>query len=229
VLYQDEWLVAIRKPAGQMVHRSRMRSPERVFVLQTLRDHLKQRVYPIHRLDSKTSGVLLMALDSETAARLALQFRRREVSKTYLAVVRGWFRPPDGVIDRPLKPLPGTAERPAVTRYRTLATRELPIPLAPHPSSRYSLVEIIPETGRRQQIRRHFSGCAHPVIGDGSHGDRFHNRMFQETLKFDRLLLFATRLRFYHPWLEREITLDCPPDPDAAAFLRTLFPDYSPQ
>ena len=91
IIYQDEHLVAVNKPAGWLVHRSWLDRHETVFVMQTLRDQIGQHVFPVHRLDRPTSGVLLMALSSEVARMLSEQFEQREMNKTYHAVVRGYL------------------------------------------------------------------------------------------------------------------------------------------
>lgn len=225
ILYLDEWYVVIHKPVGLLVHPTRIAEATAETVLPIICGQLGKRVYPVHRLDRATSGALVMALSSEAAGKLSSQFESRSVEKTYLAVVRGWFRPPEGVIDRQMRQWPGEPLQDAVTRYRTLSAAELPIPVPPHPSSRYSLIEVHPETGRRQQIRRHFSGVAHPIIGDTSQGDRHHNMVFRERFQCDRMLLMAVGISFHHPWLDRRLRIACPPDEKVEQTLGTLFPD----
>ncbi|HOT29841.1 MAG TPA: pseudouridine synthase [Candidatus Ozemobacteraceae bacterium] len=228
IIYRDEWYVAIHKPVGVLVHPTRIAEATAETLLPIICGQLGRRVYPVHRLDRATSGVLVLALSSEAAGKLSAQFEARKVEKTYLAVVRGWFRPPEGVIDRQMRQWPGEPLQDAVTRYRTLAAVELPIPVGPHQTSRYSLVEVNPETGRRQQIRRHFSGAAHPIVGDTSQGDRHHNLVFRERFGCDRMLLMAQEIRFDHPWLGRRLRLVCPPDESVRRILGTLFPESSP-
>ncbi|MFZ2958072.1 MAG: pseudouridine synthase [Candidatus Ozemobacteraceae bacterium] len=225
ILYQDEWYVAVHKPAGLLVHRSSMAPAYQKALLPDLSEQLGKRVFPIHRLDRGTSGVLVLAFSSEAAAKLSMQFEARTVQKIYLTILRGWLNPAEGFIDRPLRPLPGEPPRPALTRYRTLGVHELPVPVPPHQTSRYSLVEVFPETGRRQQIRRHFAGLSHPVIGDGSHGDKKHNQIFHEHFQSDRLLLMALSIRFRHPWLEKNLTIICPPDGPTQNLIDRLFPN----
>jgi tRNA pseudouridine65 synthase len=179
-----------------MVHRSRI-STDTVFVADLLRAQLGRRVRAVHRLDRATSGALLFALDREAAADLGRQFSAGSVEKRYLAVVRGWVDD-EGRIERPLQRPRGVAQ-PALTRYRCLGRIELPVPVPPHASARYSFVQAMPETGRRHQIRRHFNGIAHPVVGDVNHGDRRHNRLFRARFGCHRLLLHAERLAFRHP------------------------------
>ena len=189
ILYRDDGLIAIDKPSGLLVHRSDIDRRETRFAVQLLRDQIGRRVYPAHRLDRGTSGMLLFAYDGETASKLGAQFESRAVEKTYLAVVRG-HPPESGVIDHPLARRPddyehlpanaSLAAQPALTRYRRLAVTELPYAVDRYPTSRYALVELNPETGRRHQLRRHLKHLAHPIIGDSTYGKGRHNRLFQE-------------------------------------------------
>ena len=212
IVYQDEWLVAIDKPAGLLVHRSDIDRHETRFAVQLLRDQLGRRVTPVHRLDKGTSGVLLFAFDTEIVRRLQTAFESGTVAKTYLAVVLG-LPPEAGVIDHPLRrdhddfgrQLPTAEAQAALTRYRRLATVELPVAIDRYPTSRYALVEMHPETGRRHQLRRHMKHIGHPIIGDATHGKGVHNRYFQQTFGCHRLLLACTRLVFDHPVATRKV------------------------
>ena len=208
ILYRDEHFVAIDKPAGMLVHRTWIADGGE-YALQRLRNQLRRRVYPVHRLDRPTSGVLVFALDPEAAARLCALFEAREVDKRYLAVTRG-FLEPEGVIDYPLREEPDKPEQAAITRYRRLATVELPIPVGRYPCARYSLAEICPETGRMHQIRKHFHHIFHPLIGDTTHGEGRHNRLFREHFGVARLLLLAQRLYFRHPYTGAELRIEAP-------------------
>jgi tRNA pseudouridine65 synthase len=192
VLYQNEQIVAVDKPAGMLVHRTRQ-SGSRIYALQTLREQLGRRVYPIHRLDRAASGVLLFGLSSEAARAACKQFEDRKVEKIYWAVVRG-YTDLEGVIDY----------RSAVTRYRRLKTIELPVAMGKHATSRYSLVEVMPETGRTHQIRKHFCHIFHPLIGDTTYGEGRHNRLFRERFGVKRLLLWARRLTLDGVCIESE-------------------------
>src|SRR3569623_2121746 len=189
ILYRDEHCVAIDKPAGLLVHRSAVDRHETEYAPQRVRDQIGRRVYPVPRIDKPTSGVLLLALHSVAARRLTAHFTQREVRKTYLAVVRG-HAPAEALIDYPLNEeldaaidADAHANKPAqaaVTAYRRLATAEQPHAVGPYASARYSLLEVMPHTGRKHQIRRHMKHVFHPVIGDTSHGDGRHNRFFRE-------------------------------------------------
>ena len=213
ILHQDDQLVVIHKPSGLLMHRSPI-SRDRVFVLQTLRDQLKKRVYPTHRLDRATSGVLAFAFDSEVAQAVAAQFEKRTVGKTYLALARGWVDE-QGVIDHPVTDEEGHGRaQPAVTRYRRLRKVELPHAVDRYPTSRYSLVEIVPETGRRQQIRKHFKHISHHLIGDTTHGNGRHNRFFREHFGIHRLMLTSQRLCLNHPLSGERLCLEALPEPE---------------
>lgn len=219
LLYLDERLCAIAKPSGIMVHRTGI-STDRVFVADVLREQLGQRIWTVHRLDRATSGVLLFALDVEMAASMGRLFEAGAIAKRYLAVVRGWLDEL-GEID---KPLSGSRNktRDALTRYRRLATAELPVAVPPHETARYSLAEIEPKTGRTHQIRRHFNHISHPIIGDVNHGDRRHNRLFRARFGCHRMLLHATSLEFEHPGTGRCLTLRTPPPEEFLGVTRAL-------
>ncbi|HMA98025.1 MAG TPA: pseudouridine synthase [Wenzhouxiangella sp.] len=197
IVYQDRWLCAVDKPCGLMVHKS-SRSTDRVFAVQRLRNQLGQRVWPLHRLDRATSGVLLFALDPETAAAVGRQIMAREFDKRYLAVVRG-YTDPEGTIDHPLASSEKHAGQAALTTFRRLATMELPVPIGRYPVARYSLVQVWPQTGRTHQIRRHFKHIFHPLMGDTTYGEGRHNRLFRQQLGCHRLLLHAVQLGLRHP------------------------------
>lgn len=196
LLYSDADLVAIDKPAGLLVHPSALDAHEDRTALKLLRDQLGERLWPLHRLDKGTSGVLLFARNAAAAREWGLAFEQGRVAKRYLALVRGW---PDeaGEIDHPLArdpelPSQGQPHLEAVTRYRGLATFEWPFSVAArHPTSRYALVEVEPLSGRRHQIRRHFKHIAHPLVGDATHGKGAHNRAVAAFLGVQRLWLHA--------------------------------------
>lgn len=221
ILYLDEHLVAVTKPAGILVHRSAVDRRETVSALQLTRDCIGRRVYPVHRLDRPTSGVLLFALSPETATVLCAAFATRQVAKRYISVVRG-IVPDEGIIDYPLVEEPdrmtdrlartGKGAQEAVTSFRKLAVTELPYPSAHHATSRYSLVDAFPLTGRKHQIRRHFKHLNHPVIGDTTHGNGFHNRLFRVELDCPRLLLHAMSLTIPHPVTGESLTVTAPLD-----------------
>lgn len=221
ILDRDARYVAVHKPPRMVVHRNRHARRETA-VVQRVRDRLGARVYPVHRLDRAVSGVLVLALDSEAATALHDAFESGTVSKSYVALVRGYIEP-EGVIDRPLandkrRQSPGPAE----TGYTRLATAELAIPIARYPAARYSLVRLAPRTGRWHQLRRHLAGIDHPVIGDNEHGDREHNRLFRDLVGRRRLCLAATALTFPHPETGRRVSVEAAIDAEFAAVLEAL-------
>jgi tRNA pseudouridine65 synthase len=228
ILYLDDWLVVVNKPSGLLVHRSPVDRHERRFALQLLRDQLGERVYPVHRLDKPTSGALVFALDPATAQSLASQFENRLVEKRYVAVVRGW---PDeqGLIEHPLDPVrddrvvtAAGASKPALTRFRRLSAFELPRRVDRYPTSRYALLELSPQTGRRHQLRRHLAHVSHPIIGDTTYGKGGHNRLFAELFGSRRLLLACMRLAFRHPVSGSPLAVEAPLSADFDSILRQL-------
>ncbi|GAA4295508.1 pseudouridine synthase [Nibribacter koreensis] len=202
IIYEDAQYVAINKPNGLLVHRTRIAEEKKEFALQLLRDQLGYRLHAVHRLDRGTSGVLLFAKSPEATAPLVKAFAERQPDKTYYAIVRG-YAPEQATIDSPIRPDKDHQHKEAkdaVTHYARLATVELPIPVGPYQTARYSLVKIKPETGRMHQIRKHFAHARHYIVGDKKHGDWRHNRMFLEELNSPTLLLHAASLQFEHPF-----------------------------
>ena len=220
IVYRDEWYIAIHKPPGLLVHRTRIADGDR-FAMQMLRDQIGQWVYPVHRLDRPTSGVLVFALGSDAARSLVRLFEQRQIDKRYLAVVRG-FTESEGHIDYPLLEEDATERQDAVTDYRRLATVELPIAVGRYETARYSLLEISPLTVRMRQIRKHMKHIFHPVVGDTSHGDGRHNQMFRDRFSCRRLLLQAAQLSFVHPYTGERITIRAGEEPE----LERLFTEF---
>ncbi|QQT30730.1 pseudouridylate synthase [Sphingobacterium multivorum] len=217
ILYEDESIVAINKPHGLLVHRSSIARDASEFALQLLRDQLGKTVYPAHRLDRKTGGILLFSLNKETDQYLQKSFQERKVDKKYLAVLRG-FAPAEGLIDYPLKRDDGTVQE-AQTSFRLLTQGELTVPFGKFPTSRYSLVEANPITGRMHQLRRHFAHIFHPIIGDRPHGCNKQNKFWKETYQMDTMLLHASELTFKHPLSGEDVHIKAPLQPD---FIRVL-------
>jgi tRNA pseudouridine65 synthase len=197
ILYRDNRLVAVNKPHGLLVHPSAIARDAKAFALQLLRDQIGRRVYPIHRLDRKTGGVMLFALDEEMHKKMQLQFAERKVVKKYLAIVRGYTE--DQItIDYELKSDKGKLQN-AITTVKTLDKVELNIPFGKHRTSRYSLIEAEPKTGRTHQIRRHLAHINHPIIADRPHGDNKQNKLFKERFGLMTMMLHAKQLSFHHP------------------------------
>ena len=216
IIYQDDHLVAVDKPAGLLVHRSKIDVRARNYALQTIRNQIGRPVFPVHRLDRPTSGVLLFALSSEVARLVSNQFEKRTIEKNYTAIVRGvppklgkceiqLLEKPDRVVDQRVDP--DKAARSATTKFETLGSWQVPYSAGKYSRSRYSLVKIRPVTGRRHQIRRHFKHMAYPIIGDTTHGDRRHNRLFRKRFDLRRLMLVASELKLSHPITSETITI----------------------
>ena len=217
ILYQDEYLVAVNKPAGLFVHRSYMDKDEIYFALQLVRDQIGQYVYPVHRLDRPTSGILLFALSAEVARIMGQSFTDRTVKKTYYALTRGHLLGSE-TIDYPLKEnLDELGDKnvsrhkepqQAQTTYQSILTASLPISLGKFDTVRYSLIKLEPSTGRRHQIRRHLAHLRHPIIGDINYGDNKQNPFFREYFGFKRLMLIAKNLDFVHPITNVKVALE---------------------
>ncbi len=216
IIYQDEHLVAIDKPSGLFVHRSPMDKHEIYFALQLVRDQVGQYVYPLHRLDRPTSGVLLFALSENVARLMGQQFSDRLIIKEYFALVRGHLNG-EGLVDHALKEKldklgdklvsRDKAAQTAVTSYQSIAQTTLPIPLGKYDSVRYSLVKLLPKTGRRHQIRRHLAHLRYPIIGDINYGDNKQNPFFHQHFGFKRLMLHAKALYFVHPITQKSVSI----------------------
>ncbi|GAA3911768.1 pseudouridine synthase [Litoribacillus peritrichatus] len=230
IVYQDEHLVVIDKPSGLLVHRSKMAHGVKEFALQLLRDQLGQKVYPAHRLDRPTSGLLIFALSEQVLAEMTRQFTEFQITKTYQCVVRGFTG--EGVIDHPLKdPVDDrrllrkgvTHEaKDSLSEYQTLEHYEMPWEIGKFSTSRYSLVSVQPKTGRRHQIRKHMDHIAHPIIGDTRYGQGVHNRLFRDKLECNRLLLAATELNMLHPVTGQPLQLTIPPAKEMTAVIQAL-------
>jgi tRNA pseudouridine65 synthase len=228
IIHQDNFMVAIHKPAGLLVHKSPIDKYETRYAMKILRDQIGQWVYPVHRLDKPTSGILLFALHPDIANQISESFEKHQVEKTYRAIVRG-YSPASGTIDHALKEIAvfkhlqkiveQKKPQEAVTFFSTISKFELPYSDGRFPTSRYSLMELKPKTGRKHQLRRHLKHISHPIIGDVKYGKGSHNRLFQEKFDSNRLLLAATELSFTHPVTNKKITLKCTPE---GSFRNTL-------
>lgn len=205
IVYQDDHLIAINKPHGLLVHRSSIANDAKEFALQLLRDQVNRHVSPVHRLDRKTGGLLLFAFEKDVEIAMQQQFMNGAVQKKYLAVLRG--HAPDQLdIDYPLAKENGTIQE-AFTSFVTLKRAELDIAFGKHPTSRYSLVEASPTTGRMHQLRKHFAHIFYPIIGDRKHGCNKQNKFFKEQWEMTTMLLHASELRFIHPVTHQEVHL----------------------
>lgn len=208
ILFQDNHFVAINKPAGLLVHRTSLAKDADEFALQLTRDQLGREVHPVHRLDRKTSGVLLFALDIDALRALQKSFNKDEVKKQYLALVRG-FVTDSQTIDYDLTNDKGKIQN-AITSFKCLDRFEIDKPHGKHSTARYSLVEVHPKTGRMHQIRKHFAHIYHPIIGDRPHGCNKQNKFFKEEFDLTEMLLHAQSYSFVHPYTKEELSVEAP-------------------
>lgn len=218
VLYQDKWLVAVFKPSGLLVHRSMIDRHETEFAMQKTRDIIGKKVYPLHRLDKPTSGILLFALNSDVAKVMGAQFEQHNVYKEYVALVRGHCLAAQ-TVDYPLKEKldkisdkkarQDKAPQPAMSNVIPLDHVELSYPVGRYSTARYSIVKLLPKTGRKHQLRRHMAHLRHPILGDVYYGDNKHNHFMKETFHLTGLALCAKVLRFVHPDSGQSITIKC--------------------
>ncbi len=206
IVYQDEHIIAINKPHGLLVHRSKIANDATEFALQILRDQIGKHVSPVHRLDRKTSGLLLFAFEKDVEIAMHKQFQEGLVQKKYIAILRG-YAPDEMTIDYPLAKENGNMQD-AVTYFKTLQRAEIEIAFGKHPTSRYSLIEAAPTTGRMHQLRRHFAHIFYPIIGDRKHGCNKQNKFFKEQFEMTTMLLHASELTFMHPVTGIELNLN---------------------
>ncbi|OED37672.1 hypothetical protein AB833_22650 [Chromatiales bacterium (ex Bugula neritina AB1)] len=211
ILYRDDYLIAVNKPARLLVHRSALDRHETSNALKLLRDQTGCYLYPVHRLDKPTSGVLLFALNKDTARYLSRLFEEHRVVKHYTAVVRGYCIE-SGEVDHAIRDRDSKhkARVPATTSYSNLATIELPVSVDRYPTSRYSILNIQPLSGRRHQIRMHMKHINHPIIGDTSYGKKVHNSFFSECFNCTRLLLHAQSIQLDHPDSSKPLVISAP-------------------
>ncbi|MCH7410399.1 pseudouridine synthase [Belliella sp. DSM 111904] len=212
ILFEDENYIAINKPSGLLVHKTKIANdPNPKFALQLLRDQIGQRIYPLHRIDRPTSGVLLFGKSTEAATLLQPQFATTQIKKGYLCLVRGIPKEKHFIIDHPLKKELDGSLQDCVTEFWKLAEAEIPYASTPrYPTSRYALLKAYPHTGRMHQIRRHLAHARHYIIGDSTHGENKQNRFFRETFELNNLMLHAAFLSFIHPISGLEIKITAP-------------------
>lgn len=230
VVYEDDCLIVIHKPTGMFVHRSAEDRSETNFVLQIVRDMVGGFVFPVHRLDRATSGILLLAKSREVAALLSQMFANRLVSKTYEALVRGHCGE-RGVIEVPMisargrdkpKGHPFREPQEAVTTFERQERYDIPMMSDRYPTTRCSLISAQPLTGRYHQIRRHCNYISHPIIGDSSHGDSRQNRFYTANFNCQRMMLAAVKVRLQHPVADETLEIVCPPNESFTAVLNHL-------
>ena len=208
ILYQDDHYVAINKPHGLLVHRSKIANDATEFALQLLRDQLGQLVHLVHRLDRKTAGVLLFGLSAEATKAAQAQWQATTTQKTYYALVRGHF-PKQVLVEKPLVNDRGK-EQEACTSFKLIQETEMPWASGKFETSRYSLVQASPKTGRFHQIRKHCNHLRHPILGDRPHGCNKQNRLLKEKFGLTKMMLHAERLEFIHPYTQEPCCIQAP-------------------
>lgn len=212
ILYMDDDVVAINKPPGLLVHRTRMANDATEFAMQILRNQLGRHVFTLHRLDRKTSGILIFGLRREVAQAFQEIFVHHDIQKDYVALVRGHV---DGPIscERTLKDDQGHLKD-ACTHITPISTSTIDLPTSRYTQSRYSLVSARPTTGRFHQIRRHLSGLNHPVLGDRPHGCSEQNRLLLDRFDLKQMMLHAKSVTFTQPFTQEEVSIkaDCFPE-----------------
>jgi tRNA pseudouridine65 synthase len=212
IIFEDEHLVLIDKPAGLLVHRTRQAYGEEENALTRLRDQICHWVSPVHRLDRATSGILLFAKNEEILPLLKAMFREREIQKNYLTIVRGIPSEKEALINHPLRSERSNKLQEAQTRYKVIAEAEIPFnSTGRYPTSRYSLLEMDLLTGRTHQIRRHLAHVRHYIVGDKKHGDNKQNLFFETQFALKNLLLHSWKVSFIHPVYKVPISFTCPP------------------
>ncbi|PQB06914.1 pseudouridine synthase [Polaribacter filamentus] len=208
IIFEDEYLLCVNKPNNVLVHHAfhSRNVADEDSLLQIIEHDKGLKVYPIHRLDRKTSGIILLAKQKEFVSKFQELFTKSEIQKTYYGIVRG-FSPDEKTIDTPVKGRDANVHKEALTYLKTLEKVTLNIPVKPYDSSRYSLVELSPKTGRMHQLRVHTNKISHPLIGDAKYGDKNHDLMFEENFGWKNLFLHAGKLEFTHPFSSEQLIL----------------------
>ena len=208
IIFEDDYIICVNKPNNVLVHHAFLSRNvgDEDSLLQLIEKEFGIKVYPVHRLDRKTSGLILLAKEKDYVSKFQELFTTKQIQKTYFGVVRG-FSPETKTIDSPVKGRDANVHKEALTYLRTLANITLDIAVKPYDSSRYSLVEFLPQTGRMHQLRVHSNKISHPLIGDAKYGDKNHDTMFAENFGWKNLFLHAGKLEFIHPFSSEKMIL----------------------
>ncbi|APZ47307.1 pseudouridine synthase [Polaribacter reichenbachii] len=208
IIFEDDYLLCVSKPNNVLVHHAyhSRNVADEDSLLQIIKNETDLKVYPIHRLDRKTSGIILLAKEKEYVSKFQELFTNNQIQKTYFGVVRG-FSPDVKTIDSSVKGRDANVHKDALTALKTLANITLNIPVKPYDSSRYSLVQLSPKTGRMHQLRVHMNKISHPLIGDAKYGDKNHDTMYADNFGWKNLFLHAGKLEFTHPFTSEKQSL----------------------
>lgn len=209
VIFEDQYILCVSKPNNMVVHHAHhsRNVSEESSLLQTIETEKGFKTYPVHRLDRKTSGIILLSKQKQYVSKFQDLFGNNTIQKTYYGIVRG-YSPAEKIIDSPVKGRDAKVHKEALTYLKTQANITLDIPVKPYDTSRYSLVELTPKTGRMHQLRVHMNKISHPLIGDPKYGDKNHNLMFQERFHCQNLFLHARKLEFQHPFTQHKLVLE---------------------
>ena len=208
IIFEDVYLLCVNKPNNMLVHHAyhSRNVADETSLLRLILDKTGLKVYPIHRLDRKTSGIILLTKETTYVSKFQELFTNNEIHKTYYGVLRG-HSPSSKIIDSPVKGRDSNVHKEALTHLKTLEQITLDIPVKPYDTSRYSLVELSPKTGRMHQLRVHTNKISHPLIGDTKYGDKNHDIMFDENFGCKNLFLHAGKLEFIHPFSLEKLIL----------------------
>ena len=208
IIYQDNYCLLVTKPNNVLVHHAHhsRNKIEEESLIQLIENQFGKRYYPIHRLDRKTSGIILLASKREYVASFQALFTNNEIQKIYYGVVRG-FSQDNKIINSPVKGRDALVYKEAETHLNCLDKIELNIPVKPYDSSRYSLVELRPKTGRMHQLRIHMNKVSTPLINDAKYGDKNHDLMYAKQFGWKNLFLHAGSLEFIHPFTNKKLIL----------------------
>lgn len=204
IIYEDDYIICVNKPNNMVVHHAKhsRNVSDETSLLQLLEEKFNSKFYPIHRLDRKTSGIILLTKDTKFVSEFQNLFTENNIQKTYFGIVRG-HSPETKLIDTPVKGRDAKVYKDAETHLETIANIVLDIPVKPYETSRYSLVKLTPKTGRLHQLRIHMNKISYPLIGDPKYGDKNHNIMFEEQFDCKNLFLHAYSLDFKHPFTNK--------------------------
>lgn len=207
IIYQDEDIIVVNKPVDLAVHKNDFMPHDADYLTKLVGDLTGKWIHNVHRLDAKTSGIIVLAFSTEVAHQMALLFENKKVQKTYYAIVQG--NPGNGVFDRKVVVKKKSKfKKPAVTRFETLKTIATKIEYKDKQNIELSVVKVMPETGRWHQIRQHFAQHHHDILGDAHHGDFTLNKIVTAETGLKRLFLHAAQLAFIHPVNDKPMSFE---------------------
>jgi tRNA pseudouridine65 synthase len=210
ILFEDDYVIMVNKPNNMLIHKSYYaRNIKDATLLELLFRQYENHYYPVHRLDRKTSGLLVLAKQKENVSLFQSLFNSKKIQKIYIGLVRGFVNNVVA-INSPVKNPETQRYKDAETFCEPMCSTQLNIPVHPYDTARYSLVKLKPITGRMHQLRIHMNKISHPIIGDYNYGDRFHNRMFEDEFNCKNLFLHAYSIEFSHPITNKNIVIKAP-------------------